>query len=283
MFVKRDDGLETSFLPYDIGGFLLAILWTVRCGVRGWLAVPVFVGFWLCGFAAVLVGVYLLILLFSLTIDMKAPPPEKDSPVHRAIVLFVISNLCRFARVRIHCTGEETLPEGRFFLVSNHRSAYDPITTVWALRKRALSIVTKPENLRIPLAGPMIYRCGFLPINREDPREAMKTINAAAKLIQNNVASVGIYPEGTRNKTPEAGLLPFHNGVFKIAQKANVPVVVVSVTGTENIRRNFPWKHTDVYLRVCEVIPAEEVRGGTAAVSERVRGILEAQRTQALT
>ena len=275
MFVKRDDGLGTAFLPFHIAALLLAALLTVRCGVAGWLAVPAFVGLYIALFAALFVLFYIVVWLFSLTIDTKSPPPEEDHPFVRRIVLVVISHLCRFARLRLHTEGLEKLPEGRFLIVSNHFSAYDPISAVWSLRRTPTAFITKPENHRIPLAGPLIYRTNFLPIDREDPREAMRTINAAAKLLKDDVVSVGVYPEGTRNRTPEQGLLPFHNGVFKIAQKAQAPLVVATVHGTENIGRNFPWRHTDVYLHICETIPAGELGGSTAVLSERVQGIME--------
>ena len=271
---KRDDGLSTVFLPYDIGALILAVLLTVKCGVRGILAVPVFIGWWLCSFAAIVLVWYFLIFLLSLTVDMKKPVPE-DHPVFRSIVVFVIGQLCRGARVRLHVSGADMLPEGRFFVVSNHRSAYDPICTVWALRHRPTAVITKPENIRIPMVGPMIYKANYLPIDREDPREAMKTINAAADLLKNDVVSVGIYPEGTRNKKPEEGLLPFHNGVFKIAQKAGAPLVVMTIRGTEKLKENYPWRHTDVYLDICRVMAPEEIKGSTAAVSETVRKVME--------
>ncbi len=73
--------------------------------------------------------------------------------------------------------------------------------------------------------------CCFLPIDRENPRKAIPTINRAAKLLKEQEVSVGIYPEGTRGK--DCRLLPFHNGVFKIAQKAEAPIAVLSITGTE--------------------------------------------------
>ena len=275
MFVKRDDGLGLVFVPFHLCALALAALFTALCGVRGWWAVPAFVGLYIASFAAVFVLFYLVVLLFSMTIDTKSPPPEEDHPFVRKIVLVVISHLCRFARLRLHTEGLEKLPAGRFLIVSNHLSAYDPISTVWMLRKTPTAFITKPENHRIPLAGPLIYRTNFLPINREDPREAMRTVNAAAKLLKDDVVSVGVYPEGTRNRTPEQGLLPFHNGVFKIAQKAGVPLVVATVHGTEGISQNFPWRHTDVFLRICEVIPAEEIGGSTAVLSERVQSIMK--------
>ncbi len=275
MFVRRSDGLGLVFLPFHIVGLALAVLLTCTGGVRGLLAVPVFIGWYLAGFVGAMVLFYLVVWLISLTVDMTAPPKE-DHPFARRIVLIVISHLCRFARVRITLHGEEKLPDGRFLLVSNHRSSYDPIATVWALRSRDIGFITKPENHRIPLAGPLIFRANYLPIDRSNPREAMKTIKAATELIENDVVSVGVYPEGTRGR--EADMLPFHNGVFKIAQKARVPIVVLSAQGAEKISGNFPLRHTDVILDVCAVIPPEEhVSASTAEVGERVRAILEAQ------
>lgn len=71
--------------------------------------------------------------------------------------------------------------------------------------------------------------------------------------------SIGVYPEGTRSKTRE--LLPFHNGVFKIAQKADVPIVILSIVGTERVAKRTPFKPTDVYLDVLEVFPSENIQG----------------------
>ena len=54
--------------------------------------------------------------------------------------------------------------------------------------------------------------------------------------------------------------MPFHNGVFKIAQKAEAPIVVLSITGTEKISKRTPFQPTDVYLDVLEVFPAQGVK-----------------------
>lgn len=276
MFVKRNDGLDRVLLPFDVGALLLAALLTAGCGVRGWWAAPAFLGWWLCAFLGLLIAFYFIVWLISLTVDMTKPAPADDRPFFRLIVVYVIGQLCRLGRVRLHYTGAEKLPEGRFLIVTNHRSAFDPICLVWALRKRPTAVITKPENHRIPIAGPMIWRANYLAIDREDPRTAMKTIQAAADLLKNDVVSVAVYPEGTRNRTPEAGLLPFHNGVFKIAQKASAPLAVASIRGTERVMKNTPWRPTDVYLHICEVIPPEELTGSTAAVSARVKGVMEA-------
>ena len=95
-----------------------------------------------------------------------------------------------------------------------------------------------------------------MPIDRENPRKAMVTINRAALLLKKQEVSIGVYPEGTRSKKGE--LLPFHNGVFKIAQKAEALMVVLCITGTEQIAKTTPFRPTDVYLDVVKTIQPEE-------------------------
>lgn len=270
---KRNDGLGPVLLPFDLVALVLAALCVLWRGTAGWAIVPAFIGWWALCLAVLLLLFFFVTWCISLTVDMDREPPKEDHPHYRFIVHYVIALLCRFGRVRIHCTGEGLLPEGRFLIVSNHRSGYDPITTVWALRKRGVAFVTKPEIFHIPMAGPLIYRANFLPIDREDPRRAMRTIYNASDLLKNDVVSVGVYPEGTRGHASE--LLPFHNGVFKIAQRAGTPLVVASIRGTDRILKNTPWRHTDVYLRILTVIPPEELTGSTRDVSARVRAVIQ--------
>lgn len=77
-------------------------------------------------------------------------------------------------------------------------------------------------------------------------RQQAETIKRAAEIIKSQEASIGIYPEGTRNRSNE--LLPFMNGAFKIAKKADCPVVVAAIRNPELIAENMPFRKTDVYL-----------------------------------
>lgn len=184
----------------------------------------------------------------------------------------------RLARLRIRFEGGEKVPwDRRFLLVSNHCSNFDPIITWYYLRKNNMIFVSKGENFKVPLFGGIIRKCGFLRIDRDDPKESMRTLMKAADLIKRDEASVGIYPEGTRNRTPEEGLLSFHNGVFKVAQMAKAPIVVAALHGTGNIRKRYPLRSTRVRLEILEVIPVEEINGRrTAEIGQRVAEILSA-------
>ena len=95
-------------------------------------------------------------------------------------------------------------------------------------------------------------------IDRESPRRAIGTINKAAELLKKQEVSIGVYPEGTRAK--DGVMLPFHNGVLRIAQKAESPIVVLCITGTEKISKRTPFQHTDVYLDILDVLPTQGVK-----------------------
>ncbi len=178
-------------------------------------------------------------------------------------------------RIKIHVTGKEKLNKNRNYLfVSNHRSNLDPILSWYVFKEHNISFVSKPENFKVPIFGKIIHRCCFLPINRNDPFKAMECINKASKLLQKGEMSVGIYPEGTRNTQNE--MLPFHNGVFKIAQKAKVDIAIVAIKNTDKVNNNIPFKKTEIHIDVVSVIPAEEILGlRTNIVGDRVRSLLE--------
>lgn len=198
---------------------------------------------------------------------------NKDSRFYRILLNSWTKIVLLVMRIRITINGMEKVPEGRFLLVQNHRSNFDPILTWYIFRKTNLSFVSKEENMHIPFFGKIIRRCCFRSIDRENPKNALGTIIDVADLIKNDVASFGIYPEGTRNKNhEEEELLPFHNGVFKIAQKARVPIVVTTISGTEHIAKNFPTRGTKIKFEVVEVISPEEIeKVNTSVIGDRVK------------
>lgn len=229
-----------------------------------------------------LLALALIYILFLLACDLAVNPKKEYDTCDRFYFRVLNSAaFCSFrlARLKIRMEGGEKVPwERRFLIVSNHCSNFDPIITWYFLRKNNIAFVSKKENFKVPLFGRMIRKCGFLEIDRDNPKESVRTLGKAAELIRRNEASVGVYPEGTRNRTPEKGLLPFHNGVFKIAQMAKAPIVVAVLQGTEQIRRRYPLRRTEIVLRILEVIPAEEAAARrTSEIGQQVKGLLENQ------
>ena len=223
--------------------------------------------------AAIILLYFIFNAVCALFVDRKKFY-DKDSAFYRALLYFPTAVAVFLTGVRLHVTGEEKIPEGRFLLVSNHRSNFDPILTWHYFKKYDLTFISKESNLKVPIFGRIVRRCGFMTIDRENPRKALETINWASDLIKNDTFSVVVYPEGTRSKN--CVLLPFHNVVFRIAQRAEVPIVIMTVQGTEKIHKNWFRRHTDVYMDVVGVISAEEAAGmKTNAIGGIVRECFE--------
>lgn len=200
--------------------------------------------------------------------------PKKEYDDDSKFFRFLLYTSTAFAiwllRIRIHTTGIENIPEDTLPLfVSNHRSCYDPVLQWHVLKKWNPAFISKPENFKVPFFGRIIRKCCFLAIDRESPKKALLTINRAARLIKKGEVSIGVYPEGTRSKTCE--LLPMHSGVYLIAQKACVPIVVLTVTGTENIHKRTPFRASDIYIDVVDIISTEDVKAvKTDVLGERI-------------
>lgn len=230
------------------------------------------------GVLAAAVGLFLIYLLFLLICTLAVNPKKEYntfSNFYHTILRSIVFLLIKVCRIKLHVTGFEKVPKDQKVLfVSNHRSNFDPIVLWHIFNGWKLGLVSKASNFGIPIVGRMVQRICFLSIDRENPRNAIVTINKAAEFIRNDIASMGIYPEGTRSK--KCVLLPFHNGVFKIAQKANCPIVVVSTVGTEKVHKHAPFRRTHIYLDVLDVIPAETVKTTkTDIIGSNVRQMLE--------
>lgn len=231
----------------------------------------------------ILLVILLLFLLYvcflgicSLFVDPKKEYTH-NSRFYRMLLYSATAATLKLLRIRVHTSGLEKLPEGeRLLFVGNHRSNFDPIIQWQILRPWEVAFVSKEANFKIPFFGRFIRKCCFLAIDREDPRKAILTLHKAAALIESKEVSVGIYPEGTRSKSGE--LLPFHDGVFRIAQKADCPIAVMAVRGTEQIHKNVFRRRTDVYLDIIKVIPAQEAKHlKTHVISADVRQALTAK------
>ena len=226
----------------------------------------------LLGLVGLLLAYVMLIIISSLFVNTKKEY-QRESRYFRFLLNSSTWLASKILRIKLHVTGMEKLPKGRFLMVSNHRSKFDPILSWLVFDKCQIAFISKPENFKVPVYGRIIHRLCFMAIDRENPRNAVKTINRAVDLLNRDVACVAVYPEGTRNF--EEGLLPFHNAMFKIAQKANVPVAVVTVRNTYDIQKNYPLHRSHVYVDVVEVLSAEEVKAvKTAALGDKVRNLM---------
>lgn len=151
-----------------------------------------------------------------------------DSYIRKSIYLWSEFTI-KIIGMNIEEKRMEELPKEPCLFVSNHESILDMPLLVHALRDRKIIFVGKKEILKVPVMGHWLKLSKGIPIDRENPRKAMKSIELAVERIKEGY-SVIIFPEGTRSKNGKVN--EFKKGSFKIATKAKAPIVPVSIDGS---------------------------------------------------
>lgn len=216
---------------------------------------------------------HLLMILIMAAFVNPNKEYKRTNKFYEKFLNYTVWLMLKLVNVKVVLTGKEKIPtDSRFLFVSNHRSGYDPVIVRAVLGKYDINFISKPENFKVPILRHFLVRLKFLSIDRDNPRNSLKTIVKAIDYVKNDEGSMGVYPEGTRSKTGE--LLPFHDGVFKIALKANVPVVVACMKGQENVKKNVPFKKTIINFDILDVLPVED-KMTSHDLAERARTLIE--------
>ena len=205
----------------------------------------------------------------------QSKPQENDSKFYRGLVHLYLDAAFVLARVRVKTSGLEKTPKnGRFLLVCNHRDVIDPAFLLTCFRKSQLAFISKREVQGYFMAGEIMHKLLCQPINRENDREALKTILKCIQIIKEDKASIAVFPEG--RIYPDKKLHHFRHGVFKIATKTKVPIVVCTMRGTADVLRLFTHlKPSMVDVRLLQVIQPEEYENlTTVELSDRIYQIM---------
>ena len=214
-------------------------------------------------FLALALTVFLVLWISCLFVRLDRQQ-EKESKYYRFLVRMLMPAALSILQVRMHTQGLEKTPkQGKFLLVCNHLSLVDPLVLLRYFPKNNLAFISKRENSSMFLVGKLMHKIMCLPINRENDREALKTILKCVELIRADMVSIGVFPEGYIRG--DNLLHPFRNGVFKIAQKTGVPIVICTLRNPQHVFKNAArLKTTDVHLHLVDVIAPESYAGMNA-------------------
>lgn len=143
----------------------------------------------------------------------------------------IYSNLLKIL-YRPKAYGIENIPaEGPIIFAGNHIHAVDPVV-VMTYTKRIVHYMAK-ESLFKGIHGKLFESIGLIKIYRTKNNS---TAIAEAQKILAQGGTVGIFPEGTRNKTDKE-LLKFKQGAVKIAKQANCRIVPFAIKGKYKLFR----------------------------------------------
>mgnify|MGYP003336558435 CR=1 FL=1 len=134
--------------------------------------------------------------------------------------------------MRVQLEGSEHIDTSRsYVVVANHLSLFD-IPALYGWLDLDLKWVIKQELRKAPGIGIGCEKVGHIFIDRKNPEQARKQINAALERLGNGIGIL-FFPEGTRS--PDGNLLPFKKGAFRVAIEAQIPILPVTVVGTHEI------------------------------------------------
>ena len=128
--------------------------------------------------------------------------------------------------------GKENIPkDGALIFAGNHKHAVDP-TMVMAHTNRIVHYMAKEELFK-GLHGVIFEQMGLIKVYRgkSNPQAVIEAEN-----ILNNGGTLGIFPEGTRNRGKEE-LLKFRHGTVRIAQKTNTLILPFAIRNKYKIFR----------------------------------------------
>jgi 1-acyl-sn-glycerol-3-phosphate acyltransferase len=171
--------------------------------------------------------------------------------------------------VRLRIEGIEHLPvQGPVVYMSNHQGNFD-VPVLFAGLPVQFRWLAKAELFRIPLFGLTMRIAGYIPVERQDRRLAIQSMNLAAGRVAAGT-SIMIFPEGTRS--PDGTLLPFKKGGFVLALQAQAPIVPIVIDGSAALMIKSSWRirSGEVRLQIFPAIP-------TAGLGMKDRDALLAQ------
>lgn len=127
--------------------------------------------------------------------------------------------------------GAEKIPaDSSIVIAGNHKHVYDQCLTIMAT-KRVIHYMAKKEYFDGWLA-PLFRAVGCIPVDRS--RKDFSSAMSAMKVLKKEGA-IGIFPEGTRNKTDDF-LLRFKTGAVSMAKKTDSYIVPFGLTGDYKFR-----------------------------------------------
>lgn len=220
-------------------------------------------------------GLYFFILTLISIVVLQFIPAKKYSNFFRAAQRIMFSLI--FVRVKREF-AERIDVSKNYIYMSNHVSLLDaPLFS--AYMPEFITALEAIEHFSWPFYGRLAKLHGNIPINRKSIRESLKSMEKAYDTLKNNNSMV-IFPEGSRTQDGTIG--EFKRMTFKLAQKANVGIVPIGMSGayTLNPKGKFILRPSVLKLKFGKVITAEEVQAMTtnelvSTVYEKVNELYE--------
>lgn len=219
-----------------------------------------------------------LFILFIVTLFIITLPinKKKEQTKYSKFYRYILKVLCKISfslfSMKVEIEGLDIVPKDTtFVIVYNHISNLDSMLLDVILCDRKLVFVAKKSLFDVPMIGKLLHAIGYIRLDRGNIRQELIAMNNGIDFANKYECSIGVSPEGTRNRTDEL-LLPFKPGCLKLAMKTKRPIVVSVCEKTNLVNNNLLFKKHKVKVTFTKVFTYEEISNlNTNEVSELVR------------
>jgi 1-acyl-sn-glycerol-3-phosphate acyltransferase len=161
------------------------------------------------------------------------PTAKLSFKITRAIVVLLLK-----AVIRLEIKGRENLPpKGAIIAVCNHIHLFDPVIHIVSILPRDSIFLAKEELFRfwpVPIFAVIMRVVDALPVPRRGtPEERREVLEKSLNILKEDLV-LGIYTEGTRSNTGKLNMA--NPGATRLALRSGVPLIAVSIYGTEKLR-----------------------------------------------
>ena len=213
-------------------------------------------------------SIYLLTILWG-TLSAFAALVDASGRLQHRCARYWARCLLAVCGIRVRLRGADQITPGATYVWTANHQSYLDIPVVFAWLPADFRIMAKASLFPIPFLGWHLRRSGHMPVVRDNPSRAARSLLAAAGHVRRGTA-VFIFPEGGRS--PDGQIREFRAGAFLLAIKAERPVVPVTIRGTRAALPMHSWnvRPARVDLILHAPIP-------TAGMSSRSSELLAAQ------
>jgi len=178
----------------------------------------------------------------------------------------------RIAGVRVRILGLDKIDPARTYIfMSNHISNLDPPIMIPLIPQRT-SVMVKKELFKYPILGETMRIGSLVPVDRGNREAGISAVREASRVIKRGI-NMTIYVEGKRSY--DGRLLPFKKGPFYLAEECQVPVVPITISGTEQLmpKARFAIQPGTVTVQFHDPIEPEDF-GDRDALMAKVRAVI---------
>ena len=211
-------------------------------------------------FAWVPLGIILSALTFTLFVYIFLLIGYRTKPNNRFkhfILRSAMHIFLKFYHIKLNVVGKENLPKDIYIVYSNHKSNMDPIFIYLATKSHQITAIGKHTLFKNYFMNLIRGTYGAYSLNRDNDREAAKTIIKAISDAKNGM-SIIIFPEGGIKTRDVEEMVNLRAGAYKVATKSGVLILPCAIIGSSQIKSEKRRKKKEVTVVFFKPITKEE-------------------------